>query len=90
MYSGTACFPYTHAKPANGFDEKDSFLKQFKLTKREIEILQLIKQGCSNQQVADKLYLAIYTVETHRKNIMQKLGLNKPAALIKFIVENNL
>ena len=42
------------------------------------------------EQIAEQLYLSIYTVETHRKNIMQKLGFNKPAELIKFILENNL
>jgi two-component system nitrate/nitrite response regulator NarL len=90
VYSGHSCFPYRQGKQTNEFDEKDNFLKQFKLTKREIEILQLIKHGYTNQEVADKLFLALFTIETHRKNIMQKLGLNKPAALIKFIVENNL
>ena len=90
VYSGHTCFPYLPVLQQNEFDAKDNFLKQFKLTKREIEILKLIKENYTNQQVADKLYLSVYTVETHRKNIMQKLGINKPAELIKFIMENNL
>ena len=60
------------------------------LTKRELEIMSLIKNGFTNQQIADKLFLSIYTIETHRKNIMHKLFLNTPAALMKFIIENNL
>ncbi len=90
IFTGHSCFPYRTPKDDNGFDEKDVFLKQFDLTKREAEIIQLIKNDLTNQQIADKLYLSIYTVETHRKNIMQKLGLKSPAALIKFILENNI
>ena len=74
----------------NGRVTFDNFLKQFDLTKRESEIVQLIKNNFTNQQIADKLYLSIYTVETHRKNIIQKLGLNSPSALMKFIVEHNI
>ena len=83
-------FPYFEPKENNSFDEKDSFLKQFNLTKRELELIQFIKNGFTNQQLADKLFLSIYTIETHRKNIMHKLGLKTPAALMKFLVEHNL
>lgn len=69
---------------------KDPFQKQFNLTKRELQIIQLIKLSNSNQQMADQLFLSVYTVETHRKNIMQKLELNSPASLMRFILENNL
>jgi len=62
----------------------------FQLTKREMELLQLIKQNNTNQQMADRLYLSIYTVETHRKNIMQKLQLKNPVELTKFILQYNL
>jgi len=85
-----ASFPYLKLTEENLFDREDNFLKQFNLTKREIEILQLLKNNFTNQQIANKLFLSIYTIETHRKNIMQKLNLNSPAALIKFIIEYNL
>lgn len=68
----------------------DSFSKITHLTKRELEIVQLIKCDYTNKQIADKLFLSLYTVETHRKNIMKKLGLTKPQALIKFLIEANL
>ena len=71
-------------------EKEDNFLKQYQLTKRETEIIQYIKKEYTNQQIADKLCLSIFTIETHRKNIMHKLGLKTPAALIKFIVENNM
>lgn len=88
--SGQACFPYRQPLHESGFDDNDSFLRQFNLTKRELEILQLIKTQSTNQQIADKLFLSIYTVETHRKNIMQKLNLKSPIALHKFIADNNI
>ncbi len=88
--SGQSSFPYRTPKNDNVFNSNDDFLKQFGLTKREAEIIQLIKGDLSNQDIADKLYLSIYTIETHRKNIMQKLGLKSPAALMKFIIENGL
>lgn len=90
VHAGQSCFPYRQPMNKNEFDGYDSFLKQFNLTKRELEILQLIKNNLTNQQIADRLFLSIYTVETHRKNIMQKIGIKTPSALIKFILVNNL
>lgn len=88
--SGEHCFPAAKPPVASGFDETDSFLKQFQLTKRELELLQFIKQDYTNQQMANHLHLSIYTVETHRKNIMQKLNLRNPVELTKFILQYNL
>jgi two-component system, NarL family, nitrate/nitrite response regulator NarL len=90
VVAGNLSFPAKDIKKTDPFSDQDKFLRQFNLTKREYEIVQLIKLELTNQEIANKLFLSIYTVETHRKNIMQKLGLNKPAALMKFIVENNL
>jgi two-component system, NarL family, nitrate/nitrite response regulator NarL len=89
--NGGTAFPQKAARAvASTFGEPDAFLKQFQLTKREMELLQLIKQNNTNQQMADRLYLSIYTVETHRKNIMQKLQLKNPVELTKFILQYNL
>lgn len=68
----------------------DFFMKQFQLTKREIEIIGLIGKSYTNEEVADKLFLSIATVKTHRNNINLKLGINKPADLVKFAIENGL
>lgn len=65
-------------------------MKQFQLTKREIEIIGLIGKSYTNEEVADKLFLSIATVKTHRNNINLKLGINKPADLVKFAIENGL
>lgn len=87
---GQSCFPYKQPVMNSVFDESDAFLKQFQLTKREAELLQFIKQNFTNQQMADHLHLSIYTVETHRKNIMQKLNLKNPVELTKFMMQYNL
>ncbi|MEO6719294.1 MAG: response regulator transcription factor [Ferruginibacter sp.] len=88
--SGQSCFPYLPPQASNDFDSKDNFVKQLKLTERELEILHLIGKNYTNQQIANQLGLVKFTVDTHRKNINQKLGINNPAALMKFIVENGL
>lgn len=84
------CFPEKVSKTTSEFEQKDSLIKQYQLTKRELEILGFIKDGFTNQQIAGKLFLSIYTIETHRKNIMQKLGLKSPNGLVKFIIENRI
>jgi two-component system nitrate/nitrite response regulator NarL len=87
---GEKCFPHKPQPVNSTFDETDPFLKQFQLTKRETELLQFIKQNYTNQQMANHLHLSIYTVETHRKNIMQKLNLKNPVELTRFILQYNL
>ncbi len=83
-------FPYRPPQQKNLFAETDNFLKQFNLTNREMEIILLIKEGHTNQQIADQLFLSVFTIETHRKNIMKKLELKKTAELIKFIYQHQL
>jgi DNA-binding NarL/FixJ family response regulator len=90
VYKGGSCFPERSTFSKTEFDSRDQFLKQFDLTKRELEILRLIRKDYSNQQIADELYLSVYTVQTHRKNIMSKLNINTSTALMKFILENNV
>lgn len=69
---------------------QDEFLRKFNLTRREMEILHLIRDNYTNQQIAEKLYLSIFTVETHRKNINLKLGIKNPVDLLRFIFKNKL
>lgn len=91
VYSGSSFTTPIHDGDASGqFIANDKFLQQFNLTRREKEIMQLIKQGMTNQEIAQNLHLSVYTVETHRKNIMQKLKLNSPGALMKFIIESQI
>jgi DNA-binding NarL/FixJ family response regulator len=60
------------------------------ISEREMEIIKLIAEGGSNKEVADKLFLSTHTVTTHRKNIMNKLGINNTAGLVLFAVRENL
>jgi len=57
---------------------------------REQEIIALIAEGLTNTQIADRLFLSPHTVNTHRKNIMQKLGVNNTAAVVMYAVKYNL
>ena len=86
VYRGKTSFPFPQELPYNNFETDNAFQQQFHLTKREIEIIQLISRQYTNQQIAVHLHLSIYTIETHRKNIMKKLQLKTPAALMKFIL----
>lgn len=57
------------------------------LTTRQREILKLIGQGKTNQEIADQLFIGKTTVETHRKNMIQKLGLHGAGELLRYALE---
>lgn len=60
------------------------------LTKREIEILKHIAEGLSSQEIADKLFISLRTVETHRLNLNQKLDVKNTAGLVKEAMKRGL
>lgn len=60
------------------------------LTAREIEVLKLITEECTSQEIADRLFVSRSTVETHRINLTQKLGVKNTAGLVRVAVEENL
>ena len=60
------------------------------LTTREREVLQLLAEGRSNKEVATVLQLSLYTVETHRANIFQKLNLHSGAELILYAIRKGV
>ncbi|MEI6695272.1 MAG: response regulator transcription factor [Bacteroidota bacterium] len=77
-----------------------SYVKKFKaeqilidnktLTQREIEILKLAVVGLSNKEIADKLFISMKTVDSHKNNIMQKLKLKNTAEMVLYAVKNKL
>jgi two-component system, NarL family, response regulator NreC len=71
----------TEVKPIDPYDQ---------LTTREREILQLTAQGCTNSEIASRLYISPRTVETHRTNLMRKLELHNHAQLIHFAIQRGI
>jgi DNA-binding NarL/FixJ family response regulator len=60
------------------------------LTPREIEILTLVAAGHTNQEIADQLTISIKTVQAHRANVMEKLGLHNITHLVRFAIHHGL
>jgi DNA-binding NarL/FixJ family response regulator len=60
------------------------------LSKREIEILTMFAEGFINKEIADKLFISIRTVESHKNHIMQKLNLKTQVELVKYAIRHNL
>lgn len=75
-------------KEAMGQKKDNSYIP--KLTRREKEILQLIIDEKTTQEIADTLFLSVSTVETHRMNLISKLGVKNVAGLVKLTLERSL
>lgn len=64
--------------------------KTVELTRREREVLQLIAEGFSNKEIAEKLNISFSTVHVHRSNIMEKLNIHKQAGLIRYAIKEGI
>lgn len=60
------------------------------VSRREREVLQLIADGFTNAEIAEKLFISVPTVNTHRKSLLEKFKVNNTAGLIKLAVKHNL
>ncbi len=60
------------------------------LTPRELEMLKLIAEEYSNQEIADKLFISIRTVDTHKRNLLEKLKVKNTAGLVKYALKKGL
>jgi DNA-binding CsgD family transcriptional regulator len=60
------------------------------LSEREIDVLKLIVAGLSNKEIADKLFISIHTVVSHRKNISQKTGIKSQSGLTIYAISNKI
>lgn len=67
--------------------QKEQTIETDGLTEREVDVIKLVASGATNKEVSDKLFISSRTVETHRRNIMDKLGLNNLAELIKYAIK---
>lgn len=65
-------------------------MEEIDLTDREVEVLELIGEGMTNLEIADKLFLSKRTVEGHRQNLLEKTKSKNTASLIKYAVKNRL
>lgn len=60
------------------------------LSKRECDVLYLIAEEHTTKEIADKLNLSQHTIETHRRNMLSKLGVRNTAGLVKYAIQNNI
>ncbi len=60
------------------------------LTDRESEVLALVAEGVGNKEIAERLFISVRTVETHKTHILDKLGLKNTAELIKYAIKHNI
>lgn len=68
----------------------DGLAQNFGLSSREIEVLQLISEGYSNQEIADRLYVSLSTVKTHVSNVFSKLDVQRRTQAVRKVQEIGL
>lgn len=79
------------AAPVRATVQRDEIAEELRiLSPRELEILKLVAEGYTNQEIADRLVLSIKTVQAHRANVMAKLGLENITHLVRFAVRYGL
>lgn len=71
------------------FPQEDS-CEGVSLSQREVEIVELISRGFTNSKIAEKLFLSVHTISTHRKNILKKLGVNKSSELVMYAIKTGI
>ena len=84
----------TTPNTAQSFQEnaqRESLARELRvLTPRELEVLTMVAEGRTNQEIADQLVLSIKTVQAHRANVMEKLGLQDITHLVRFAIRHGL
>lgn len=68
----------------------DTSKPDINLTKRETEIIRMISEELTNSEIADKLGISPRTVDTHRRNLLQKLDVKNTAGLVKYAIQHNI
>ncbi|MDX5480142.1 MAG: response regulator transcription factor, partial [Hymenobacteraceae bacterium] len=80
----------THAPEGHAEQQAAQQPERRELTKRELEVLNLIGQGYTNAEIAEKLFTSKRTVETHRQNLLEKTHTKNTATLIKYAIQNGI
>ncbi len=79
-----------HPEPSRTFRRQPPAGTRARLTPRETEIVRLISEGYRSAEIADLLSIAVKTVETHRANVYNKLGITRMAGLVRYAVRERL
>lgn len=74
----------------DGNNGKSAFVSDLPITSRELQVLRLIATEKTNQEIAKLLHISVRTVDTHRRNLLQKLHVKNTAGLVKYALENSL
>ncbi|MEM9857650.1 MAG: response regulator transcription factor, partial [Bacteroidota bacterium] len=72
------------------FSSNENKIKDYQLSEREVDIIKCLADGLSSSQMADKLFISIHTVRTHRKNILRKLDLHNSPELIQYAINHGI
>lgn len=72
------------------FNSPAEEVTQYKLSERELEVIRLMAEGLTSQEIADKLFLSEHTVKTHRKNVLRKLNMSNSSQVVQFAQSNGL
>ncbi len=80
----------TYFDQLNDFIDAPKEFKEFRLSEREIEIIELISEGATSKEISNRLFISEHTVKTHRKNIFQKTQVSDSDQLINWAMNNKL
>jgi DNA-binding NarL/FixJ family response regulator len=80
----------TYFDHLNDFIDAPKQFKEFRLSEREIEIIELIAEGATSKEISSRLFISEHTVKTHRKNIFQKTQVSDSDQLIQWAMNNKL
>ncbi len=91
VVEGGAYFAHEFIGPLNRMmNRSNSALADIHLSERELQVLKLICDGYSNNEIAEKLFISAYTVDSHRRNLIAKTGVKNAPNLVMFAVKNGL
>ncbi len=69
---------------------REQFLKEHKLTRREVDVISLIAQSYTSKEIANLLHISEFTVKTHRRNLKKKLHLSKTSDIVRFALQTGI
>lgn len=74
----------------NDFKANQSAIDELNLSKRELEVLQLMAKGLSNQEIAEQLFLSVSTIKTHSNNLFDKMGVRRRTQAVERARQNGI